>query len=877
MSGMYDKLQKVLNKEHGNYIFPFLWMCGNDEKTIRRYVQAIDEANMKALCVESRPHPDFCGERWWQDMDIVLDEVKKREMKMWILDDEHFPTGYAGGTIRKKPDELRRQSVCCRIYEVKSGEILYAGLEQVLHPDAVEPSEIEKILTGIMYYEPDKIFDDDRLLGFYAVRQDQAEEKDLTNLIKDNELTWYCSEGDWKVYAMHLTRNAGPHRDYINMMDKDSCRVLIDAVYEPHYERYKEEFGKTIMGFFSDEPELGNGHLYDSLCTLGKNLDYPWSRELEKLLLELWGDKFLSNLTLLWENQANPEQTANIRYEYMNFVTRLVQKHFSEQIGEWCREHGVEYIGHLIEDNNQHSQTGSSLGHYFRALRGQDMAGIDVVSGQVYPQGEEQTETSAFGTRNGEFFHYMLGKLGDSMASIDPLKKGRTMCEIYGNYGWSTGVRLEKYILDHLLVRGSNHFVPHAFCPREFPDWENPPHFYAHGNNPQYRHFGQLMDYGNRMSELLTDGYCPSDVAVLYHAEGEWMGKAMCSHRIGRILTDAQIEYDYIPLDVLEEAGYYQTCLKNGRLCVNTQKYKVLIIPEMEYIPAVLEEWMDDIEVSGIQMIFVNKKPINLKREKSGVVLQEGEIREKLLLAGVSHLELDPLNDRLRYRRYVHQDENAVILLINEGKEIYKGNIAADSGYEYVYRYDGWENKLYKMDYEEGEKQVSVCVEPMKSVCLIQSHKELSAEVERAVGNKKIISFAGKWKRSICRSIDYPLFQQEKEIRLPDYLAEEEPYFSGIVRYENAFHAKCGQQIYLEITDAYEGVEVLLNEKSLGIQVVPPFIYNMKDGIKEGENHLRIEVATTLEREMALRDEIPKEEITCGSGITGEVYMVVIG
>lgn len=30
--------------------------------------------------------------------------------------------------------------------------------------------------------------------------------------------------------------------------------MLLDAVYEPHYERYKEDFGKTIAGFFSDDP-----------------------------------------------------------------------------------------------------------------------------------------------------------------------------------------------------------------------------------------------------------------------------------------------------------------------------------------------------------------------------------------------------------------------------------------------------------------------------------------------------------------------------------------------------------------------------------------------------------------------------------------------
>lgn len=36
-----------------------------------------------------------------------------------------------------------------------------------------------------------------------------------------------------------------------------------------------------------------------------------------------------------------------------------------------------------------HARTGSSLGHYFRGLSGQDMSGIDDIGGQVLPQGED--------------------------------------------------------------------------------------------------------------------------------------------------------------------------------------------------------------------------------------------------------------------------------------------------------------------------------------------------------------------------------------------------------------------------------------------------------------------------------------------------------
>lgn len=39
----------------------FFWQHGEEEAVLREYMKVIDESNIKAVCVESRPHPDFCG------------------------------------------------------------------------------------------------------------------------------------------------------------------------------------------------------------------------------------------------------------------------------------------------------------------------------------------------------------------------------------------------------------------------------------------------------------------------------------------------------------------------------------------------------------------------------------------------------------------------------------------------------------------------------------------------------------------------------------------------------------------------------------------------------------------------------------------------
>lgn len=104
-----------------NYILPFLWMRGEPEAVIRTEIEKIHMCGIRALCVEARPHDDFCGPGWWRDMDIVLDEAKKRDMKVWILDDKHFPTGYAAGLIEEKYPERKKCYLADTVADIFGG------------------------------------------------------------------------------------------------------------------------------------------------------------------------------------------------------------------------------------------------------------------------------------------------------------------------------------------------------------------------------------------------------------------------------------------------------------------------------------------------------------------------------------------------------------------------------------------------------------------------------------------------------------------------------------------------------------------------------------------------------------------------------------
>ena len=881
---MDTTVQNLLDGQANNHILPFFWQHGEDEATLREYMRVINECNCGAVCVESRPHPDFCGDKWWADMDVILDEARTRGMKVWILDDSHFPTGFANGALKNQPDSLCRQSVNYHSVNLPGGGNVSLNLKKYVKPMKALHNNPKWRFAMRFIIKVTRTFDDDQLLSVTAFGPN-GEMVDMAPFMEGTQLRWQKPAGDWQLAVCVLSRNTGPHRDYINMLDADSCRLLIDAVYEPHFQHYGGDFGNTIAGFFSDEPELGNGVLYPSTNLLGTQQDLPWSAGLETVLEQRLGEGWRNRIPLLWKNDASADETAHVRYTYMDSLTQLVEKSFSWQVGDWCREHGVLYIGHIIEDDNQHARTGSSLGHYYRGLAGQDMSGIDDIGGQVLPQGEDEPRVGTLGAlRPGSFYHYVLGKLGSSAAAIEPLKQGRAMCEIFGNYGWIEGVQLEKYLADHFLVRGINEYVPHAFSPKDYPDPDCPPHFYAHGHNPQYRHFGALMGYMNRVSDLVSGGKPVCPVAILYHAEAEWAGRAMMMEHPARRLYDRQIDYLFLPSDVFAQPEQYQA-QTDTELIVNGCEFKVLVVPYAQYITKAFAESACRLHAAGFPVLFVDALPEGLcdsddalPAELAGCpVIALDHLVQELDERGIPDIGLSPDNDRIRVLHYIAECER--YLIVNEAATVYSGTITLPSKGT-CHGYDAWHNRLLRLDSVpvNGGTTVTFTLEPRKSLVIlfgdVNSDSPFMPDTTKKDWQPVALS---PFTRALCKGIEYPVFGQAKPVQVPDQLAVELPAFSGYARYATTFEAADSRECMVEITDAQEGVEVFVNGQSAGIQVVPVFRYDVTPLVKPGSNELVIEVATTLARERAgsknkgIIERLTFQKPTGGSGLTGQV------
>lgn len=849
VKSMDARLSDVLNGRESNYLLPFYWQHGDHYDLIPEQIQRIYDSGCRALCVESRPHPDFCGETWWRDMDRILEEAKKRGMQVWLLDDDKFPTGHAAGMVAKKYPHLRQR------------------LLVEFHVDVVGPAADTSVIADL--WDPE-----DELIGAYAYRRNADPLEtcdyaaiDLTDKVKGHYLTWDVPEGVWRIFFYYRSRR-GRKGDYIDMINPESVDVLLEAVYESHWAHYKEYFGHTFVGFFSDEPCFGNQvfgkerfdfGFYEA--KIGKHsLALPWNETVRTRMQEKLGFDPLPHLNLLWyEDDRDGDDQAEIRFAYMDTITQLYSECFNRRLGDWCRAHGVMYIGHIIEDMNCHMRGG--VGHYFRALRWQDMSGIDIVLHQVMPgmEGCIHTVTCATGTGDGAFYHYILAKLGASLAHLTPAMQGRAMCEVFGAYGWGEDTAMMKYLMDHLLVRGINHFVPHAFSSK-FPDPDCPPHFGAEGHDPSFEGFAALMAYTNKAAHLLYGTTHKANAAILYHMEGEWASRfdsAMNMQPAATRLYDAHIDYDIVCMDMLADAR-----VEAQRLCIAQEQFDCLIVPYADHMAEEQLSQLERLHNAGVPVWFLGALPENAAFD--GVAILPDEIVPRMKSCGMVDVRVEGDYPHLRIYHGVREGQD-VFMFANE---------------DYARAVDTVVQLPCSGDYARLDLLTDINV---------SGHCESGALALRLEPNQSQIVIFGdraglpdEWTLTDGEEIT-PAF--DLELASCDDLKRFEPAghfdhffnvngpafrpdFSGKMRYTFTFSMqKTADRVYLDLGRVGQNAALRLNGIDCGIRISRPYLFDVTDALREGENRAEVVVSNTLAQKV--RDSFSRYLQLAPAGLLG--------
>ena len=812
-------LENLQNKQH-DYMAPFLWLHGEEDALIIRELDRIYDCGIRSVCLESRTHEDFCREEWWSDMRLIFDHCRRKGMGVWILDDKHFPSGTANDSFRKEEyAHLRPWGITERHIDV-SGPITDGHAMVDCWKDSPQ-DEVVAILA--CHHVPNEAH--------------YTEILDITDNL-ENGLVWFdLPEGDWRILMLLKTQGGLDDfsKHYCDMLRAESVKVFVDNVYEPHYQELKEYFGDPFLGFFSDEPSFRNNMKNGFLTRIGDSYaHFPWHDKLKPLLRAALGENWRSMLAGIWYDIG--VDSDRVRVAYMDIVSNLYSENYCAQLGTWCRDHGISYIGHIIEDNHAHCMTGAGPGHYFRSMKDQDMSGIDIVLHQIIPG---LTQCSSAGCLcyehvNNDFFHYYLGKLASSLAHMDERKKGRAMCEIFGAFGWAEGTKYMKYLADHMLVRGVNYYVPHAFSPKP-NDLDCPPNFYQSGENAQFKYFRNIMDYMNRVCHLHNGGIHIPTAAIVYDAEAQWVGRERLPlEKVGKALYDNLLDYDILPHEMLPEI--------DAEGCLNGETYPCVILPYYEGIPETVLQSLSRVKIPVIVAV------------KPGMTVKEDLLKTKAAIVELgdlpgyvrTHIGSDVTADYSGiFLRYYHYLRSGVHSYLFTSEDVHnpictKVQLSAFTGGDYIL-YDPMENKAFAAHSHDGTVEIKLL--PYHSIMVfcgdicVDGIPRLTTPVYRE------IPLSPTYRISL---------REEKNPEFTDYLVTDQlfnitgrkamPNFSGNIRYQWQQEIPETCRYVLDLGQVGEAVEVYINGSCVGRKLLAPYVFDVSC-LEAGSNEITVIVS----------------------------------
>jgi hypothetical protein len=487
-----------------------------------------------------------------------VDEAKQRNMRVWIVDDAGYPSGFAGGKFTTEKPELRMQAIEISQKIPVAGETM---LHQQLPPEVVSAA---------------------------AVDQDGAA---IPLPFKGNMLDWAAPKGSWTVLiADHEFRTSPTRSDTNPQRVKDGSQSLEDyldpAATEQYlrftHEQYKQamddEFGKTILGFRGDEPDYSISGL-------------PWTPKFFERFREIKGYDVEPYVALFAQTPSRrdpglaihltPEQV-RIKGDYYDVFSQMFAAGFFKPQGDWCAANHLEYQVHLNHEEMEMDLV-KSEGTFFRDMRAVEVPGIDAIWHQIW----KDTVSD-------------YPRLASSEAHV--YGKPRAFTESFAAYRPAPDVDMARYILNEQFVRGVNQIETMYFPATS--SGAKPPSGYM--GEPG---FPDLLAYVRRMSYLMSMGRPDATVALYLPSSSMWMGSDASDTQFvstERLLSEHQIDFDIVDEDAL---AHDLKALPGSFESLSGNRYQTVILPAPMVIAADAVARLKAFARGGGKVLFLGGTP----------------------------------------------------------------------------------------------------------------------------------------------------------------------------------------------------------------------------------------------------------------------------
>lgn len=690
----------------GKYSSLVFW-AWNDKITydgIDEQLQQFANADIGGVVIHARAglKIEYMSDEWMKLIVYSVKKAKQLGLKIVIYDENGWPSGFAGGMVVKStPDFAMRQIVFSKN----------------------KPATDEIICSY-------KKGGDNYILGG----------DDLFACVKRNN-------------------------DYVDLTNKQVTEKFIELTHEKYKKACGEEFGKTIVAVFTDEPQ------YSTF----ENFSYPYSLEIDNDFFDFCGINLKENL---WRLYA--EGSGEFKKLYLKFFSKRFLNNYTKVVAKWCEENHLDMTGHFSAEDGIISQAcgnGGVMQHYKLMQR----PGIDYLGRRF---------TSPVLLKQLESIKNQYGK--DIVIS-----------ESFGGAGWGCGLKDYTRIWCYEAAFGVNqlcvHLSPYSITGVRKRDY---PGFFS-DVQPWWRHAKDFFNKIENLNELLSSGMAINRVAVVHPISvalgmGNFSKEQRELSTQFRLLTenllDCQIDFDYVDEESLNSA-----LIKSNRLVVEKQSYEVVVAIDETLSKEIINK-LRDVKLGIVgQDVFNRRDDINrwfmcigYKRNVS-VTDRDGIARGII----VSYKERE--NDAIAFV-YNRDGDSSKYLQIN-GDFSSITEISFNGDQKRISATAGLSNNFAKVEIPEGEAKTFILSKDEVQEKYVETVKELEV---------KEVSLADKNCFTIDRasySLDGINYSENKDIIKVSF--EVYSHNGGTVFVKYTFNSKIkGKNIALFTENGYKNIIV---------------------------------------------------------------------
>ncbi len=489
--------------------------------------------------------PDYLTPAYFDFFKSFVASAKARDMRLWIVDDAGYPSGFSGGKFTTDAPELRMQALTVTKVPAAAGAVF----DQAVLPETVAVTAIGT--DGATVQIP----------------------------VSDGHVHWTAPDGTWTVSIVtHIFKTSPTRSDTNPTHAKDETQSLEDYLdpaatakyiaftHEAYKQAVGDEFGKTILGFRGDEPDFSIPGL-------------PWTPKLFDTFQAKKGYDIRPYLAVLMQGRdavLTPDQQ-KAKADYTDVFSQMFAAGFFGPLGDWCAQNGLGYQIHLNHEEMQLQLTRSE-GDFLRDMKSLEVPGIDAIWHQIW------TDTVSDYPRFASSAAHLYGRQ-------------QAFTESFAAFRPQPDITIARYVVNEQAVRGVNLFEMMLLGNGRASGYMRDPAFPA------------LTAYTRRLSYVMSMGRPDAHVAVLLPRAPFFTGDKAADEQFvstERLLSEHQVDFDIVNEDAVASD---LKAVPGGFETVSGNRYRTIVIPMADMLNDQTVARLKAFAAGGGKVLFTGRLP----------------------------------------------------------------------------------------------------------------------------------------------------------------------------------------------------------------------------------------------------------------------------